>query len=70
MTVTDEQIQKYYEQNSNDFLLPETVDLQYIELTREQAESKVDVSEQALKDYFEQVKERFESPEQRKARTS
>jgi peptidyl-prolyl cis-trans isomerase D len=42
------------------------VDLQYIELTREQAESKVDVSEQALKDYFEQVKERFTSPEQRK----
>jgi peptidyl-prolyl cis-trans isomerase D len=68
VTVTDEQIQKYYEQNRNDFLLPETVDLQYIELTREQAESKVDVSEQALKDYFEQVKERFESPERRQAR--
>ncbi|HEY5760477.1 MAG TPA: SurA N-terminal domain-containing protein [Steroidobacter sp.] len=68
VTVTDEQIQKFYEQNSNNFLLPETVDLQYIELTREQAESKVDVSEQALKDYFAQVKERFESPEQRQAR--
>jgi peptidyl-prolyl cis-trans isomerase D len=68
VTVTDEQIQKFYEQNSNDFLLPETVDLQYIELTREQAESKVDVSEQALKDYFAQLKERFESPEQRQAR--
>jgi peptidyl-prolyl cis-trans isomerase D len=68
VTVTDEQIQKFYEQNSNDFLLPETVDLQYIELTREQAESKVDVSEQALKDYFEQVKARFEAPEQRQAR--
>jgi peptidyl-prolyl cis-trans isomerase D len=66
VTVTDEQIQKYYEQNSKDFLLPETVDLQYIELTREQAESKVDVSEQALKDYFETVKERFTSTEQRK----
>nr|WP_298725200.1 SurA N-terminal domain-containing protein [uncultured Steroidobacter sp.] len=68
VTVTDEQIQKYYEQNSNDFLLPETVDLQYLELTRAQAESKVDVSEQALKDYYEQVKERFESPERRKGR--
>ncbi len=65
--VTDEQIQKYYEQNTKDFLLPETVDLQYIELTREQAEAKVDVSEQALKDYYEQVKDRFETPERRKA---
>ncbi|WP_129645404.1 SurA N-terminal domain-containing protein [Peristeroidobacter agariperforans] len=68
VTVTDEQIQKYYEANSKDFLLPETVDLQYIQLTREQAEAKVDVSEQALKDYFEQVKERFTSAEQRKGR--
>jgi peptidyl-prolyl cis-trans isomerase D len=68
VTVTDEQIQKFYEQNSKDFLLPETVDLQYIELTREQAESKVDVSEQALKEHFEQVKDRFTSPERRKGR--
>lgn len=66
VTITDEQIQKYYEANGKDFLLPETVDLQYIELTREQAEAKVDVNEQALKDYFETVKERFTSPEQRK----
>jgi len=68
VTVTDEQIQNYYEQNSKDFLLPETVDLQYIELTRAQAESKVDVSEQALKEYYETVKDRFESPERRKGR--
>ena len=64
--ITDEQIQKYYEENGSAFLLPETVDLHYIELTRQQAESKVDVSEQALKDYYDQVKERFESPERRK----
>lgn len=66
--VTDEQIQKYYEANGTSYLLPETVDLQYIELTRAQAESKVDVSEQSLKEYYDQVKERFESPERRKGR--
>jgi peptidyl-prolyl cis-trans isomerase D len=66
--VTDEQIKKYYDDHNSEFLLPETVDLQYIELTREQAESKVDVSEQALKEYYDQVKERFQSPERRKAR--
>ena len=66
--VTEEQIQKFYEENGSAFLLPETVDLQYLELTRQQAESKIDVSEQALKDYYEQMKDRFESPERRKGR--
>jgi len=66
--ITDEQIQKYYEENTGQFLLPETVDLQYIVLTRAEAEAKVDVSEQALRDYFEQVKDRFQTPERRKGR--
>ena len=67
-TVTDEQVQKLYDANKDDFLLPETVDVQYIELTRAQAESGVAVTEQALKDYYEQVKTRFETPEQRQGR--
>ncbi|MDY6947501.1 MAG: SurA N-terminal domain-containing protein [Pseudomonadota bacterium] len=66
--VTEEQIKKYYDDNSSAFLLPETVDLQYIELTRAQAESKVDVSEAALKEYYDQVKQRFETQERRQAR--
>ena len=68
VTVTDEQIQKYYEQNSNQFLTPETVDLQYIELTRQQAESAVSVTEPALKDHYEQIKDRFQTSERRQAR--
>lgn len=67
-TVTDEQIQKHYDENRDNYLLPETVDLQYIELTRAQAEAGVTVTEQGLKDYFEQVKDRFESPERRQGR--
>lgn len=68
VTVTDEQIQKHYDENRDNYLLPETVDLQYIELTRAQAEAGVTVTEEGLKDYFEQVKDRFESPERRQAR--
>jgi peptidyl-prolyl cis-trans isomerase D len=68
VTVTDEQIQKHYEQNSNQFLTTETVDLQYIELTRQQAESAVTVTEQALKDYYEQIKDRFQTTERRQGR--
>lgn len=68
ITVTDAQIQSWYDSHKNDYLLPETVDLQYVELTRARAESGVTVTEEALKDYYNQVKERFESPERRKAR--
>lgn len=68
IAVTDAQIQSWYDSHKNDYLLPETVDLQYVELTRARAESGVTVTEEGLKDYYNQVKERFESPERRKAR--
>jgi peptidyl-prolyl cis-trans isomerase D len=68
VTVTDEQIQKYYEQNSSQFLTTETVDLQYVELTRQQAESAVSVTEQALKEHYEQIKDRFQTNERRHGR--
>ncbi len=66
--ITDEQVQKWYDENREQYLLPETVDLQYIELTREQAESSIEVTEQGLKDYYEQVKDRFTSQERRRGR--
>lgn len=68
VAVTDEQIQSWYDSHKNDYLLPETMDLQYIELTRAKSETGVKVTENDLKDYYEQVKERFESPERRHAR--
>lgn len=68
ISITDEQVQKWYEEHQSEYLLPEKVDLQYVELTRERAEAAIDVSEQALREYYEQVKENYESPERRKAR--
>ncbi|MGH8235976.1 MAG: SurA N-terminal domain-containing protein [Steroidobacteraceae bacterium] len=67
-SITDEQVQKWYGENKDKYLLPETVDLQYVELTRERAESGIEVTEQALKDYYEQVKDRFTSQERRHGR--
>jgi len=67
-SITDEQVQKWYEQNQDKYMLPETVNLQYIELTRERAESSIQVTEQALKDYYEQVKDRFTTQERRHGR--
>ncbi|HKE94176.1 MAG TPA: SurA N-terminal domain-containing protein [Povalibacter sp.] len=68
VTVTDAQIQAWFEAHKDNYMLPETVNLQFIELTRAQVESTVSVTEDELKDHYEQVKERFESPERRQAR--
>lgn len=68
INVTEEQIQSWYDSHKDDYLLPETVDLQYVELTRAKAEGSVTVTEAELKDYYEQVKEKYESPERRHAR--
>ena len=67
-SITDEQVQKWYVENKDKYLLPETVNLQYIELTRERAESSIEVTEQALKEYYEQVKDRFTTQERRHGR--
>ena len=68
VSITDEQVRLWYEENKSDYLLPETVDLQYVELTRERAESSIEVTEQGLKDFYEQVKDRFTSQERRHGR--
>jgi peptidyl-prolyl cis-trans isomerase D len=67
-SITDEQVQKWYEENKSNYLLPETVDLQYVELTRERAEAGIQITEQGLKDYYEQVKDRFTTQERRHGR--
>lgn len=66
--LTDEQIETFYKDNSSRFLLPETVDVQYVELSRDRAEGGVQVTDDALKEYYEEVKERFQSPERRRGR--
>lgn len=68
VAVTDEQIQKWYDENKSNYLTAETVNLQYIELDRSRAEGAVTVTEPELEEYYEQIKDRFESPERRRAR--
>jgi peptidyl-prolyl cis-trans isomerase D len=68
VSITDEQVQLWYNENQSNYLLPETVDLQYVELTRERAEASIEVTEQGLKDFYEQVKDRFTTQERRHGR--
>ena len=64
-SVTDAQVQAWYEAHKSEFMLPEKADLQYVELSRANSEAAVVVTDEALKDYYEQVKDRYESPERR-----
>ena len=66
--ITDEQVQAYYDANPNMFQLPESADVQYIRISREDVGEGVDISEQTLAQYYEDEKYRYLQDEQRRAR--
>ncbi|NJO13281.1 MAG: hypothetical protein HC872_07265 [Gammaproteobacteria bacterium] len=66
--VTEQLVQKYYDGHKSEFEIPETVDLEYLELTRAAAQASVNVTEDALKEYYNQVKDRFTTSERRRGR--
>ena len=69
VTVTDEQIAARYEQRQADFRTPETVNLQYVQLTLQEVAAGVQVTEEGLRAFYDQVAaERYATAERRKAR--
>ena len=68
ITVTDEMIAAFYDENPTMFQLPESVDIEYIEIQRSQVAQGVSVSEEDLLDYYEFNKDRYEQDEQRQSR--
>ena len=66
--VSDEQVQAYYDENPLMFQLPESVDLQFIEIRRDALAAEVEISEEELTQYYEDEKDRFLMDEQRQAR--
>ena len=65
--IAEADIAAYYKAHGNDFMTPEEVSLDYVELdaSKMQAEAKPDDS--ALKQMYDQEKAKFVSPEQREA---
>lgn len=53
VTVSDEDIQSYYDNHTDEFMVPETVDAKYIELSLADLAKQEDISEKALKDYYQ-----------------
>ena len=68
ISVTDEMIAAYYDENPTMFNLPETADVAYVEILRDAVAAEVSVTEQELTEYYEFNQDRYMQDEQRQAR--
>jgi len=68
ITLTDETVLAYYDNNPTLFRLPESADIEYIEIRRDTVAEDINVSEEDLLAYYEDSKGRYLQDEQRHAR--
>jgi len=68
VTVTDEMITTFYDDNPTLYQLPETADVEYVEISRDDIAATVSISEQELQEYYEINQDRYVQDEQRQAR--
>lgn len=66
--VTDEQVQAFYDSNPTMFQLPESADVQYIRISRQDVADGIEIDEETLAQYYEDEKYRYLQDEQRQAR--
>ncbi len=66
--VSEEEIVAFYDDRPGEFTLPETADIEYIEIRRDVLSQQVEISEEALEEYYEVSKNRYLQDEQRRAR--
>ena len=67
ITLTDDMIIAYYEDNPTLFRLPESADLEFIEIRRDSVAEGVEISDEDLLAYYEDSKSRYLQDEQRRA---
>lgn len=68
LPVTDAEIEAYYAANSTQFMSPETVDLEYVEVALGDLDNDYEPDEAALRQAYEADPSRFKSAEERQAR--
>lgn len=68
VAVTDEMVTAFYDDNPTMFQLPESADVEFIEIQRSDVAQTVSISEQDLVEYYEFNKNRYEQDEQRQSR--
>ena len=67
IVVSNEDAAEFYAARPTEFMLPETVDFEYLEISRELLGTEVEVSAEELQQYYEDSADRFQQDEQRKA---
>ena len=63
----DDDIEEYYSSRSDEFLEPESIDFKYIELRRDQLNTNISISEDEIRQYYEDSGSRFAQDERRQA---
>ncbi len=68
VSVSDEEVEAYFEENRDDFRTDEEVELAYVELSMELARERVEISEDDLREAWEGQQDRFLEDEERMVR--
>lgn len=66
ISVTDDEIQAYYDQYQSNYLAPERVSVDYVELSVDSLSKSVDVEESDLQAFYIDNQDQFVGPQQRK----
>ncbi len=63
--VEDAEIASHYEANPSQYMTPETVDLEYVELDLASIAATIELTDDDLRDFYEEQQRRFETEEER-----
>jgi peptidyl-prolyl cis-trans isomerase D len=68
ITAGDEDLQVYYEANPDEFRMPESVSLDYVEIRLDDIAAEVSIDEQDIQDYYDANADRYVAEDQRQGR--
>lgn len=68
VTVSDDEIQAYYDDNPSEFRTPESVDLQYVAVDRGSLTERIELTEEEVQAYYRESANRYLQDERRQAR--
>ena len=66
--ISDEQVQAFYDNNPTLYQLPESANVEYIRIRRDELAQQIDIDEETVAAYYEDNKFRYLQDEQRQAR--
>ncbi|HEY0720229.1 MAG TPA: SurA N-terminal domain-containing protein [Gammaproteobacteria bacterium] len=68
VTVSEDEIGRYYQENASRYVVPEQIAVDYIELNAQTMATGITVSEQEIAERYESQKINYRTPDERKAR--